>query len=94
MILDVQGDDAIIKVQDEGEGISQEDLKYIFERFYRTDKSRNCVSTQGGLGIGLAILKQIVNAYEINVSVNSVVDEGTEFTLVIPIIKAKQDKTD
>lgn len=92
--LDVQGDDAIIKVQDEGEGISQEDLKYIFERFYRTDKSRNCVSTQGGLGIGLAILKQIVNAYEINVSVNSVVDEGTEFTLVIPIIKAKQDKTD
>lgn len=62
--------------------------------FYRTDKSRNCVSTQGGLGIGLAILKQIVNAYEINVSVNSVVDEGTEFTLVIPIIKAKQDKTD
>ncbi|MDO4963906.1 MAG: ATP-binding protein, partial [Streptococcus gallolyticus] len=70
------------------------DIKYIFERFYRTDKSRNRVSTQGGLGIGLAILKQIVDAYELNVSVNSVVDEGTEFTLVIPILKTKQDKTD
>ena len=94
MTLDIQGDGAIVKVKDEGEGISQEDLKYIFERFYRTDKSRNRVSTQGGLGIGLAILKQIVDAYELNVSVNSVVDEGTEFTLVIPILKTKQDKTD
>ncbi len=92
--LEVQGDNAIVKVRDEGEGISQEDLKYIFERFYRTDKSRNRVSTQAGLGIGLAILKQIVDAYELEVGVNSVVDEGTEFTLVIPRLMAKQDKTD
>ena len=92
--LELQGSDAVVKVRDEGEGISQEDLKYIFERFYRTDKSRNCVSTQGGLGIGLAILKQIVDAYELNVSVNSIVNEGSEFTLVIPRLMTKQDKTD
>lgn len=87
--LDVLGDDAIVKVRDEGEGISQEDLNHIFKRFYRTDKSRNRVSTQGGLGIGLAILKQIVDAYNLKVSVSSVVDEGTEFTLVIPRVMAK-----
>ena len=92
--LELQGSDAVVKVRDEGEGISQEDLKYIFERFYRTDKSRNRVSTQGGLGIGLAILKQIVDAYELNVSVNSIVNEGSEFTLVIPRLMTKQDKTD
>lgn len=87
--LDVLGDDAIVKVRDEGEGISQDDLNHIFERFYRTDKSRNRVSTQGGLGIGLAILKQIVDAYNLKVSVSSVVDEGTEFTLVIPRVMAE-----
>ena len=87
--LDVLGDDAIVKVRDEGEGISQEDLNHIFKRFYRTDKSRNRVSTQGGLGIGLAILKQIVDAYNLKVSVSSVVDEGTEFILVIPRVMAK-----
>lgn len=92
--LELQGSDAVVKVRDEGEGISQEDLKYIFERFYRTDKSRNRVSTQGGLGIGLAILKQIVDAYELNISVNSIVNEGSEFTLVIPRLMTKQDKTD
>lgn len=87
--LDVLGENAIVKVCDEGEGISQDDLNHIFERFYRTDKSRNRVSTQGGLGIGLAILKQIVDAYNLKVSVSSVVDEGTEFTLVIPRVMAK-----
>ena len=87
--LDVLGENAIVKVRDEGEGISQDDLNHIFERFYRTDKSRNRVSTQGGLGIGLAILKQIVDAYNLKVSVSSVVDEGTEFTLVIPRVMAK-----
>lgn len=87
--LDVLGENAIVKVRDEGEGISQDDLNHIFERFYRTDKSLNRVSTQGGLGIGLAILKQIVDAYNLKVSVSSVVDEGTEFTLVIPRVMAK-----
>ena len=90
--LDVLGDNAIVKVRDEGEGISQEDLDHIFERFYRTDKSRNRVSTQGGLGIGLAILKQIVDAYELKVSVSSVVDEGTEFTLIIPLVTTEKIK--
>ena len=90
--LDVLGDNAVVKVRDEGEGISQDDLNHIFERFYRTDKSRNRVSTQGGLGIGLAILKQIVDAYELKVSVSSVVDEGTEFTLIIPLVTTEKIK--
>ena len=92
--LEVQGNKAIVKIRDEGEGISQEDLKYIFTRLYRTDKSRYRLSTQDGLGIGLAVFKQIVDAYKLDINVASVVNKGTEFTLTIPTFIPKQDTTD
>ncbi|MGT2742881.1 HAMP domain-containing sensor histidine kinase [Streptococcus plurextorum] len=83
-----QGQEAIIlKIQDSGEGIGEEDLKHIFERFYRTDKSRNRVSTKAGLGIGLSILKQIVDAYSCRMTVESEVGKGTTFILYLPIAK-------
>ncbi len=82
--LEIKHDKVVLHVKDRGEGISQEDIKHIFERFYRTDKSRNRTSTQAGLGIGLSILKQIVDAYQIELTVDSVLGEGTEFILKIP----------
>lgn len=71
-----------ICVKDTGDGISEEDLPYIFERFYRADKSRNRIT--GGSGIGLAIVKAIVEAHNGKISVTSKIGEGSEFVISLP----------
>ncbi|MCF6092634.1 ATP-binding protein [Microaerobacter geothermalis] len=71
-----------ILVKDNGSGISKEDLPHIFERFFRGEKSRN--RSYGGAGIGLAIVKAIVEAHKGTISVESEVGEGTTFTIVFP----------
>ena len=55
------GDYALIRIEDNGKGINQEDLKHVFERFFRADSSRN--SKQGGSGIGLAIVKKVIEEH-------------------------------
>ncbi len=69
-------------VQDEGTGIGAEDIKHIFERFYRSDKARN--GKTGGSGLGLSIAKWIVDAHEGRVDVVSRTDLGTRFTVSFP----------
>jgi signal transduction histidine kinase len=76
------GDNTTIAVSDTGIGISEEDLPYIFERFYRADKSRN--RTTGGSGIGLTIAKAIVEAHKGSISAAGKLNEGTVFTVVLP----------
>ncbi len=77
-----------ISVEDDGPGIPEEDLPYIFERFYRADKSRNRLT--GGSGIGLTICKSIVSAHGGEIYVQSNQDKGTKFTFTIPkVIKIK-----
>jgi signal transduction histidine kinase len=71
-----------INVKDSGLGIPPEDLPYIFERFYRADKSRN--RQTGGAGIGLTIAKAIVEAHQGTIMVNSVLGKGTEFIVTLP----------
>jgi len=74
--------ETIIAVRDSGIGISDEDLPYIFERFYRADKSRSRAT--GGSGIGLAIVKFLVEAHGGSVKVDSKLGAGSRFTVVIP----------
>ena len=69
-------------IKDNGIGIPKEELPYIFERFYRADKSRN--RTTGGSGIGLTIVKSIIQAHGGSVSVKSELGEGSIFTISIP----------
>ena len=75
-------DACIIKVQDTGIGISEEDLPYIFERFYRTDKSRSRAT--GGTGIGLTIVASIIAAHGGTIAVDSTLGAGTTFTITLP----------
>lgn len=77
---------AVVSIRDRGEGISEEDIKHIFDRFYRTDKSRHRAGAQAGLGLGLSILKQITEAYHCHLEVDSEVGVGTTFSLSIPLV--------
>jgi two-component system OmpR family sensor kinase len=70
-------------VIDSGNGISEQDQKYIFDRFYRVDESRS--RTSGGTGLGLAIVKSLIEAHGGNISVSSVQGKGTTFTFTLPI---------
>ena len=68
----------IIKVNDNGEGISEENMPRLFQRFFRVDISRS--RNQGGSGLGLAIVKHIIDAHNENIYVQSTVGIGSEFS--------------
>ena len=73
-----------VEVEDNGSGIPEEDLSFIFERFYKADKSRTRNNKKKGTGLGLAIAKHIVSAHEGTIQVKSKVNEGTTFSFKIP----------
>ena len=75
------GDFIQVELEDNGRGIEQKDLAYIFDRFYRADSSRN--SATGGSGIGLSIVKKIVEDHGGNIWATSKVGEGTVMYFVI-----------
>ncbi len=77
-----QDSSAVIEVKDTGVGVADTEQQRIFDRFYRVDKSRSRAS--GGSGLGLAIVKKIVEEHGGNVSVQSILGEGTTFRVILP----------
>jgi len=73
---------AVIEVRDTGEGIPEDELEVVFERFYRADPSRQTTSSQSGLG--LSIVKAIVETHGGEVKVTSKVGEGSTFSILLP----------
>lgn len=74
--------DVIIKISDNGIGIEEEDLKNIFNRFYRVDMSRN--KATGGSGLGLSIVKSLVEAHKGSIQVKSEFGKGSDFIIRMP----------
>jgi len=77
-------DRAVIRIQDEGPGISEEHQVRLFDRFYRADDAR-ARNEGGGAGLGLAICKRIVEAHKGDISINSKEGEGAEFLVRLPL---------
>lgn len=75
--------DAVIEVEDYGEGLTKQDQDAIFDRFYRVDKAR--ARETGGTGLGLTIAKAIVDQHEGRIEVDSTLGEGTTFRIFLPL---------
>ncbi|GAC90317.1 redox sensor histidine kinase ResE [Anoxybacillus flavithermus NBRC 109594] len=83
VIVDTDEEVVRISVQDSGSGIPEEDLPFVFERFYKADKART--RGRSGTGLGLAIAKNIVEAHKGTITVHSKLGEGTTFTFTLPL---------
>jgi signal transduction histidine kinase len=81
---ELEQNQVILQIKDEGIGIPAVDLPFIFDKFYRASNLTNDAS---GTGLGLAIVKSIVESHEGRVWVESTVGQGTTFTIVLPIVE-------
>ena len=72
----------VVQIADSGIGIPSEELSFIFEPFYRVDKSRS--KETGGYGLGLSLCKTIMDAHDGKIEVTSKADEGTTVSLFFP----------
>lgn len=84
------GNEALVAVRDTGIGIAKEDIDHVFGRFWRAEESRNRVA--GGLGVGLAVTKEIIDRHHGHIDVESEQGVGTTFTLHLPLTQPRSDE--
>ena len=80
-----QSGQALCRIEDNGIGISKDDLPNIWKRFYRADKART-LSNESGTGLGLSMVQWIVNAHHGHIEVESSLSQGTCFTFFLPLV--------
>ncbi len=73
----------LVEIKDTGVGIPKEEIHHVFEEFYRAENARNI--EKDGTGLGLAISKKIIEAYQGKIIIESKVNEGTKFTIILPV---------
>ncbi|MDA3935404.1 MAG: HAMP domain-containing sensor histidine kinase [Actinomycetota bacterium] len=84
------GDRAFVQVSDTGNGIAPDDMAHVFSRFWRADSAR--ASSSGGLGIGLSVVREIVERHGGSVAVEPAEGGGTTFTMWLPLVPTKGTK--
>jgi signal transduction histidine kinase len=80
---------AVVSIRDYGSGIRQEDIKFIYERFYKADRAR---TKKTGSGLGLSIVKHILDLHQTDIQVESELGRGTTFTFTLPTAQIKSNK--
>ncbi|MCH1517945.1 MAG: ATP-binding protein [Flavobacteriaceae bacterium] len=85
-VNDLNTEKVLVRIIDNGKGISEEHLPRLFERFYRVEKTRN--RNEGGSGLGLAIVKHIIEAHSEKIYVESSINIGSEFSFTMAKAKA------
>lgn len=85
-----EGNEAVLEVSDTGVGIAADDLRHIFTRFWRGDRSRSRAT--GGAGIGLAIVRELVRAHDGRVDVDSTPGKGSRFRVILPAVDAPRSQ--
>lgn len=90
--LEPAGSWAVARISDTGPGISREDLPHVFERFYRAERSRSRAA--GGTGLGLAVVKRVVELHGGSVEVESREGEGATFTVRLPLPPRRRPTTE
>jgi len=75
-------DEAVVTFKDSGIGIAEENIEFLFDRFYRVDQARH--SQIEGTGLGLAIVEQVISLHDGKIDVESTLDKGTTFRIVLP----------
>ena len=73
----------LVEIKDTGIGIPEDDIHHVFDEFYRAENAR--IIEKEGTGLGLAITKKIIETYGGNILVESKVNEGTKFTIILPV---------
>ncbi|RTY86135.1 sensor histidine kinase [Flavobacterium sp. RSP15] len=87
-IEDLTAEKVIVRVTDNGEGIEKKNIPRLFERFYRVDKSG--ARTEGGSGLGLSIVKHIIEAHDEKIYVDSTYHVGSEFSFTLEKSKSRE----
>ena len=88
----ISDEKVIIRVTDNGEGIEEEHISRLFERFYRVDMSRS--RQIGGSGLGLSIVKHIVEAHQEQIYVESEIAVGSEFSFTLNTSNKSSGRTE
>jgi signal transduction histidine kinase len=89
LCLHVKKKRVVIAVSDEGPGIDPKERNYLFQRFYRGDKSRSRTANESGFGLGLPIAYWIIRSHGGNIDVESEVGKGTTFSVWLPISQSE-----